>query len=188
MDEGYWGEDSPEMRDSGAEGRGVEGLVEDSVSALLTGVNLSRWDYNDDGFGDRLLILHSGAAQESGAASETIWSHFSELQNPVELGEWTISHYTISSLYSGIGTVVHEMLHQMGALDLYDVHSDLPSSTWKGLGDWDIMASGNWNDNGRNMAHTAVFSRLYTKVKYVGSGRCPNKGSVSHHRKICKTL
>ena len=41
------------------------------------------------------------------------------------------------------------MLHQMGALDLYDVHSDLPSSTWKGLGDWDIMASGNWNDNGR---------------------------------------
>ena len=149
MDEGYWGEDSPEMRDSGADGRGVEGLVEDSVSALLTGVNLSRWDYNDDGFVDRLLILHSGAAQESGASSETIWSHFSELQNPVELGEWTISHYTISSLYSGIGTVVHEMLHQMGALDLYDVHSDLPSSTWKGLGDWDIMASGNWNDNGR---------------------------------------
>ncbi|MAR42292.1 MAG: hypothetical protein CMA43_03785, partial [Euryarchaeota archaeon] len=45
MDEGYWGEDSPEMRDSGADGRGVEGLVEDSVSALLTGVNLSRWDY-----------------------------------------------------------------------------------------------------------------------------------------------
>jgi len=149
MDEGYWGEDSPEMRDYGIDGRGVEGLVEDSVNALLSGKNLSRWDYNDDGFVDRILILHSGAAQESGASSESIWSHFSELQNPVELGEWTISHYTISSLYSGIGTVVHEMLHQMGAFDLYDVHSDLPSSTWNGLGDWDIMASGNWNDNGR---------------------------------------
>ena len=98
MDEGYWGEDSPEMRDYGIDGRGVEGLVEDSVNALLSGKNLSRWDYNGDGFVDRILILHSGAAQESGASSESIWSHFSELQNPVELGEWTISHYTISSL------------------------------------------------------------------------------------------
>tara|TARA_Y100001934_G_scaffold283513_1_gene403886 strand:- start:13106 stop:14806 length:1701 start_codon:yes stop_codon:yes gene_type:complete len=149
MDEGYWGTDSPGTRDSGLDGRGVEGLVEESVKALLSGVNLSKWDFNDDGLVDRILILHSGSAQESGASSDSIWSHFSELQNPIEMGEWTIGHYTISSLDSGMGTVVHEMLHQMGALDLYDVHSELPSNTWNGLGDWDIMASGNWNDNGR---------------------------------------
>jgi len=149
MDEGYWGADSPGTRDSGLDGRGVEGLVEESVKALLSGVNLSKWDFNDDGLVDRILILHSGSAQESGASSDSIWSHFSELQNPIEMGEWTIGHYTISSLDSGMGTVVHEMLHQMGALDLYDVHSELPSNTWNGLGDWDIMASGNWNDNGR---------------------------------------
>tara|TARA_B100001778_G_scaffold104695_1_gene85556 strand:- start:513 stop:1820 length:1308 start_codon:yes stop_codon:yes gene_type:complete len=35
----------------------------------------------------------------------------------------------------------------MGAYDLYDVNSDLPSRNWNGLGDWDIMASGNWNGN-----------------------------------------
>ena len=35
----------------------------------------------------------------------------------------------------------------MGAYDLYDVNSDLPSRTWNGLGDWDIMASGSWNGN-----------------------------------------
>ena len=46
-----------------------------------------------------------------------------------------------------MGTLVHEMIHQMGAYDLYDVNSDLPSRTWNGLGDWDIMASGNWNGN-----------------------------------------
>ena len=39
------------------------------------------------------------------------------------------------------------MIHQMGAYDLYDVNSDLPSRNWNGLGDWDIMASGNWNGN-----------------------------------------
>jgi|TARA_B100001996_G_scaffold375817_1_gene356258 M6 family metalloprotease-like protein len=148
-DEGYWGADSPGTRDSGIDGRGVEGLVEDSVYALLGNSNLSRWDYNGDGIVDRLLVLHSGEAQESGASSNSIWSHFSELQEPISIGEWTVEHYTISSLNSGLGTVVHEMLHQMGAFDLYDVHSELPSNNWNGLGDWDIMASGNWNDNGR---------------------------------------
>ncbi len=148
-DEGYWGTDSPGTRDSGIDGRGVEGLVEDSVYALLGNSNLSRWDYNGDGVVDRLLVLHSGEAQESGASSNSIWSHFSELQESIHIGEWTVDHYTISSLNSGLGTVVHEMLHQMGAFDLYDVHSELPSNNWNGLGDWDIMASGNWNDNGR---------------------------------------
>ena len=43
-----------------------------------------------------------------------------------------------------LGVLVHEMLHQMGAVDLYDVHSDAPTRNWHGLGDWDVMASGNW--------------------------------------------
>jgi hypothetical protein len=49
---------------------------------------------------------------------------------------------------SGMGTVLHEMMHQMGALDLYPVHDVSPSSDWHGVGNWDIMASGNWNGGG----------------------------------------
>jgi hypothetical protein len=49
---------------------------------------------------------------------------------------------------SGIGTIMHEMMHQMGAVDLYPVHDDSSFQTWKGLGDWDVMASGNWNGGG----------------------------------------
>ena len=127
---------------------GVASLVEQSAAALLSGEDLSRWDFDGDGTVDRLLILHSGGAQESGGGSDAIWSHMSWLDEPLEVGDWQVGHYTIASLDSGIGTVVHEMLHQMGAHDLYDVHSDLPSSNWNGLGDWDIMASGNWNGNG----------------------------------------
>jgi len=48
--------------------------------------------------------------------------------------------------------MVHEMLHMFGAVDLYDVHSEIPSDPWSGLGEWDIMASGNWNGNGRTPA------------------------------------
>jgi M6 family metalloprotease-like protein len=141
--EGHWGADSTNERDIG-----VTSLIEESVEALLVGTDLSRWDFDSDGTVDRLLILHSGGAQESGSGANAIWSHMSWLDEPLEIGDWSVSHYTIASLDSGIGTVVHEMLHQMGAHDLYDVHSDLPSSSWNGLGDWDIMASGNWNGNG----------------------------------------
>ena len=141
--EGHWGADSTDERDIG-----VTNLIEEAAQALLTGTDLSRWDFDGDGTVDRILILHSGLAQESGGGANAIWSHMSWLDEPLSIGDWSVSHYTIASLDSGIGTVIHEMLHQMGAHDLYDVHSDLPSSNWNGLGDWDIMASGNWNGNG----------------------------------------
>ena len=63
-----------------------------------------------------------------------------------------IEHYTMASLQtgsSGVGTMIHEMLHQMGAVDLYPVHDEVGFQAWKGPGDWDIMASGNWNGGGR---------------------------------------
>ena len=152
FEESYWGADSQTERDVGNGGNGVDKLVEESALDLLSGMDLSQWDINGDGVIDRLLVLHSGNAQESGGPSNSIWSHFSNLMNPVSVGQWEIQHYTISSMESGLGTLVHEMLHQMGAYDLYDVHSDLPSSTWNGLGDWDIMASGNWNGNSMSPA------------------------------------
>ncbi len=145
--ESYWGTDSQDERDVGNNGMGVDKLVENAARNLLDEMDLSDWDLNGDGILDRLLILHSGKAQESGGPTDSIWSHFSTLSTPIEIGDWEIKHYTISSLESGLGTLVHEMIHQMGAYDLYDVNSDLPSRTWNGLGDWDIMASGNWNGN-----------------------------------------
>tara|TARA_B100001173_G_scaffold290043_1_gene280319 strand:- start:68 stop:2020 length:1953 start_codon:yes stop_codon:yes gene_type:complete len=152
FEESYWGADSQDERDVGISGNGIEKLVEESCISLLSDMDLSNWDIDDDGTIDRLLILHSGNAQESGGSSDSIWSHFSTLTTPLEIGKWEINHYTISSIDSGLGTLVHEMLHQMGAYDLYDVHTDLPSSSWNGLGDWDIMASGNWNGNARSPA------------------------------------
>ena len=143
-----WGEDIEGEHDSSADGSGAEELVRDVVLDLLSGEDLSRWDIDGDGVIDRLLLLHSAQPQESGGNSNSLWSHFSGMQESLEIGEWTIEHYTIASVDAGLGTVVHEMLHQMGALDLYDVHSELPSNNWNGIGDWGIMASGNWNDGG----------------------------------------
>ena len=98
---------------------------------------------------DRLLLLHTGRPQETSGRSSDIWSHFQYLSEPITKGNTTIAHYTMASFQSGLGTIIHEMIHQMGGLDLYDVHDEIESDDWNGVGDFDIMSSGNWNGNGR---------------------------------------
>ena len=114
-----------------------------------------KYDLNNDGIVDRLLILHTTIGQETGGNSNRIWSHFTTFEDYIELGEGlSIGHYAMASLGSGLegfGTAMHEMLHQMGAYDLYPSDGQ-QTSVWKGVGDWDIMASGNWNDDGKTPA------------------------------------
>ena len=148
FDESHWGSDSSVERDVGINSGGASQLASNAIVNLLSDSDLSKWDLNGDFVVDRLLILHSGMPQEQGGTSSAIWSHFSPLQEPVTIGEYTIEHYTMASAHGGLGVIVHEMLHQMGAVDLYDVHSDSPTKSWHGLGDWGVMASGNWIDDG----------------------------------------
>jgi len=147
-DDSHWGADSDFERDSGSGSGGTRELASQAIIGLLQEQDLSIWDLNGDYVIDRLLILHSGNPQEEGGPSSTIWSHFSPFQDPIEIGDYRFEHYTMASVHGGLGVTVHEMLHQMGAVDLYDVHSDSPTKSWFGLGDWDIMASGNWLGDG----------------------------------------
>lgn len=114
--------------------------------------SLEQYDYNNDGVVDRFIVLHSTLAQEQGSGSTNrIWSHFTSFSEPIEKGEFTFEHYTMSSMRHGVngfGTILHEMMHQFGAYDLYPVHDSGYSGAWKGIGVWDIMASGNWNGGG----------------------------------------
>lgn len=129
-------------------------LAREAVENLQNTLEWAQGDLNGDGVVDRLLILHSTKGQEeSSGVQERIWSHFTTFEDPIEVsGGLTVAHYTMASLQtgsSGVGTILHEMLHQMGAVDLYPVHDEGAFQTWKGPGDWDIMASGNWNGGGR---------------------------------------
>ena len=147
-DDTYWGADSDLERDSGIESGGARELAMLAITELFQDQDISKWDLNGDYVVDRILILHSGQPQEEGGSSSTIWSHFSPFHEPVLIGDYRFEHYTMASVHGGLGVTVHEMLHQMGAVDLYDVHSDSPTKSWHGLGDWGIMASGNWIGDG----------------------------------------
>lgn len=129
-------------------------LAEEVVHAISSDVLWGDYDLNDDGTVDRLLILHTTKGQEeSPGIAQRIWSHFTHFEDTIDVNDdFTVPHYTMASLQtgsSGVGTMLHEMLHQMGAADLYPVHDDHSFQSWKGPGDWDIMASGNWNGGGR---------------------------------------
>ena len=148
-----YGSDNGVERDSSSDGTHLPMiLAEEVVTSTRNSINWNKYDLNGDGTVDRLLILHTTIGQESGGNSNRIWSHFTTFENPVDLiDDLSVSHYAMASLGSksdGFGTAMHEMLHQMGAYDLYPSDGQ-QTSIWKGVGDWDIMASGNWNDDGK---------------------------------------
>ena len=144
-----WGTDHNGNRDVAADGSRPSDLASAAIRSLPVDMDLNQFDLNDDGILDRLLMLHTGRPQETSGRTSDIWSHFQHLPEPILIGDTTISHYTMASFQSGLGTIIHEMIHQMGGLDLYDVHDDYNSEEWNGVGDFDIMSSGNWNGNGR---------------------------------------
>jgi M6 family metalloprotease-like protein len=150
----HYGQDAT-GKDTGADGAFLPAaLAEEAVASVRNDVDWNMFDLNKDGYVDRLLVLHTTKGQEENPGIEgRIWSHFTHFEEPISLpGGLKVEHYTMASLQtgsSGVGTIVHEMLHQMGAVDLYPVHDEVGVQTWKGPGDWDIMASGNWNGGGR---------------------------------------
>jgi len=147
--EDLYGRDVNGVRDHGvSDSGGASGLATEALNqANFHGVNWGDFDLNSDGVVDRILILHTGGVQEDGGNSNEIWSHFGYLEEELTFNGSTIFTYAMAGLKSNIGTIVHEMLHSFGAADLYAVHDDLPQDNWKGVGDFDIMASGNWAEN-----------------------------------------
>lgn len=147
-----YGADGSNGRDYGDGSQFLPALLAEFVVESIDQKDLESYDLNDDGVVDRFLILHSTLAQEQGGGtSNRIWSHFTSFVEPIKKSDFSFEHYTMSSMRhgsNGFGTILHEMMHQFGAFDLYPVHDSGYTGSWKGIGVWDIMASGNWNGGG----------------------------------------
>jgi len=147
-----YGSDGQYGRDYGDGTQFLPATLAKHVVDSIDEPELTNFDLNNDAVVDRFLILHSTLAQEQGSGSSNrIWSHFTSFSEPIKNGDVSFEHYTMSSMRHGIngfGTILHEMMHQFGAYDLYPVHDSGYTGAWKGIGVWDIMASGNWNGGG----------------------------------------
>ncbi|MCF6358134.1 MAG: immune inhibitor A, partial [Draconibacterium sp.] len=60
---------------------------------------------------------------------------------------------------SRIGVICHEFGHVLGAKDFYDTDYGT-GGQYDGTGDWDMMASGNWNNDGITPAHHNPYNRI----------------------------
>ncbi len=114
------------------------------------GADFSKYDNNNNGIVEGLIVIHAGPGAETGAYG--IWSHRSVFSPAHQYDGVTISDYTMNpEEYSGnittIGVICHEFGHALGLPDLYDLNPN-QSLRRGGIGRWSVMASGSWNGNG----------------------------------------
>lgn len=142
-------------------------LCKEALENLPQNIDLSVYDNNNDGIIDNVHIIFAGYGEESGAASDAIWSH--EHPRPITVSNGqniTIAGYSCSPELRGnmsadithIGVICHELGHALGAMDYYDTNYGT-GGEYLGTGKWDIMASGSWNDDGKNPANFNPYVR-----------------------------
>ncbi len=143
-----------------ATSRSQEMVLSAINAADAAGVNFQDYDYNNDGTIDGLVIIHAGYGAESGVFG--IWSHKFHLasltmRDGVNLYDYTMNPEEGFGGISPIGVICHEFGHFLGAPDLYDITDT--TGTSHGLGNWSLMATGNYNGEARKPAHFDAWSK-----------------------------
>ncbi|MBO4658208.1 MAG: M6 family metalloprotease domain-containing protein [Prevotella sp.] len=150
----YYGEN-----DNGGDQRGrlIE-FVKFACESADADVDFKDYDWDNDGEVEQVFILFAGKGEANGGESYTIWPHESHIGNiptPYILDDVILDTYACSeelnsaNQYSGIGTFCHEFSHCMGLPDLYDTAvNNGGASVNYGMGSWDVMCVGSYNNNG----------------------------------------
>lgn len=149
----YYGQNSSR---GGGDVNAIE-LCLEAIRNLPKNLDYSMYDNDHDGVVDNIHIIFAGYGEEAGASADAIWSHEYPykivMKNDVGVN---FAGYSCTpelrgnsgKRISNIGVICHELGHALGANDYYDTNYAVEGS-YDGTGEWDIMASGSWNDDGR---------------------------------------
>lgn len=132
-----------------------EDLFMEAMEYAKGQVKLSDYDADADGYVDNVHIVFAGHGEESGASSDAIWSHEATYRVGFSYQDMLIDRYSCAPELRGndgngisrIGPHCHEIGHALGAMDFYDTNYE-SMGNFAGTGQWDIMASGSWNEDG----------------------------------------
>ena len=140
-------------------------LVDDIVDELKKrDIDWAKYDWNDDGYINQLLIIYPGYGMNESKDSNLIWPHqwwMSEHLKEQKKGSYrtpltvtdgnknyqidcycALNELSTRADHTPFGTICHEYTHCFGMPDFY-------SGSVKGLvGNWDLMGSGNYNGKG----------------------------------------
>ncbi len=179
----YYGEDKSKKDQR------VRDLIDEAVHKANGDVDFSSFDADYDNIVDFVHIIYAGYSQAYGAEDNTIWPHQGTMSWFWSIFHWLdgkmITKYSCSSELSwtsgndmeGIGTTCHELGHILGAPDFYD-KNDSTDGEFLGTGQWDLMDSGNDNEDGKSPAHFNPF----IKTQIFGWAKLndlPDKGNVT---------
>lgn len=143
-------------------------MVTEAVNLADPDVNFADYDNDGDGTVDGVYVIYAGHGEEAGGGANAIWAHAWSIPT-VTLDGKDISRYSTSSELRGssgsgisrIGVICHEFGHVLGEKDFYDTDY-ATGGQYNGNGNWDVMASGNWNNDGITPAHANPYTKAYT--------------------------
>ena len=162
----YYGKD-----ENGNHDVNIQQFTYDALMAADDIVDYSDYDLDNDGYVDNVYFIYAGYGQASGASANTIWPHrwwlYSMNSQPLDgkyFGDYSTSNEiygTSGSVLTSIGVICHEFGHVCGLPDFYDTDYGASGGDCDGLGHWDEMAGGSWNDGGRRPPMFNAWSRIY---------------------------
>ena len=141
-------------------------------------VNYGAYDTNRDGWIQpnelHITVIAAGGEAATSCAQPAVWAHRGSLGSAApsvdgtRAGGWGYTVFGEQQCGGGvhaatIGVIAHELGHDLGLPDLYDVDK----SSQGGVGTWSLMASGNWNQTsstafaGTAPAHLDAWSKYY---------------------------
>lgn len=163
----YYGQNDSE----GTDKRAGEMVIEAVNLAKKQVTNWSQYDWDNDGEIDQVYVVYAGKGEADGGSNNTIWPHAYDLTSAQQYGDGSgpvkvttgleVNTYACGSELNGggsicgIGTMCHEFSHCLGYPDFYDTDY----SGGQGMGVWDLMDSGSYNDNGYQPAGYTSYER-----------------------------
>lgn len=138
----------------------------EAVSMADEDVDYTKYDNDGDGIVDGVHIIYAGPGEEAGGGSDCIWAHswniYAKLDG-VQINKYSCSpeiRGSRGSNITNIGVICHELGHVLGCNDFYDTDY-YTNGLYEGTGNWDLMASGNWNNDGACPAHFNPYIKIY---------------------------
>ena len=142
-------------------------LMKEACQRANEDVNFADYDWDGDGEVEQIFVIYAGYGENYGASQDAIFPHewaFSASGSTLTLDGVTLNTYACScelrgtsgTELDGIGAACHEFSHCLGLPDFYDT-----SGGNFGMGNWDVMCSGNYNNESRTPAGYTAYERMF---------------------------
>jgi immune inhibitor A len=151
---------------TGSYPRNAQRMAQDAVNAALASGVQFRGDLDalDQSTVTALFVVHAGIGAETRprgpSQSDNIWSHKWWMPT-VQVGpNLVVNRYLTIPHDARLGVAAHELGHLAFQWeDFYDPNYAEDGSAWDGSGDWDLMAGGSYNGDGRSPAHPIAWHK-----------------------------